>query len=172
MEPNDLLVELFDRVSEHVYDVTSDLEEKALLTSPEPASNPIGWLVWHLARIEDQHFTEILETDQVWVEEDWGPRFGLSSSDPYNTGFGHTPDDVATIKPESTDTLREYYAAVEARARPLLESTTPADLDRVVDRRWDPPVSLGVRLVSIADDAIQHAGQAAYVKGLLQRRGG
>ena len=45
----------------------------------------------------------------------------------------------------------------------MLEGLAPDDLDRVVDRRWDPPVTLGVRLVSIADDSLQHAGQAAYV---------
>ena len=44
---------------------------------------------------------------------------------------------------------------------------TPADLDVVVDERWDPPVTMGVRLVSIADDCLQHVGQAAYVRGLL-----
>ena len=49
----------------------------------------------------------------------------------------------------------------------MLEGLSPADLDRIVDRRWDPPVTLGVRLVSIADDCLQHAGQAAYVRGLL-----
>ena len=51
-----------------------------------------------------------------------------------------------------------------------MAALTVESLDRIVDTRWDPPVTLGVRLVSIADDDIQHAGQAAYVKGLLQRR--
>jgi hypothetical protein len=45
-----------------------------------------------------------------------------------------------------------------------------ADLDRVVDRSWDPPVTLGVRLVSVIADDLQHAGQAAFVRGILQRR--
>ena len=49
----------------------------------------------------------------------------------------------------------------------MLTSLSADDLDRVVDRRWDPPVTLGVRLVSVADDGLQHAGQAAYVRGLL-----
>ena len=57
-----------------------------------------------------------------------------------------------------------------ARTRSFLGSLTADDLDRVVDEAWDPPVTLGVRLVSIADDDIQHAGQAAYVRGLLARR--
>jgi uncharacterized damage-inducible protein DinB len=169
MELGELLIEVFGRVTEHVHGIVSDLDEEALLTSPEAGSNPIGWLIWHLTRVEDMHVSEILEAEQVWVEQDWGPRFGLES-EPYNVGFGHTPDDVAAVKAGSAETLIEYYTAVDARTRPLLESTTLDDLDRIVDRRWDPQVTLGVRLVSIADDAIQHAGQAAYVKGLLQRR--
>ncbi len=51
----------------------------------------------------------------------------------------------------------------------MLSSLGDADLDRIVDRRWDPPVMMGVRLVSIADDSLQHVGQAAYVRGLLGR---
>jgi hypothetical protein len=172
MELKDLLIELFGRVTEHVEAITSGLGQEALAASPEPGSNPIGWLIWHLTRVEDMHVAEILDADQLWVAHDWGPRFGLASSEPDNVGFGHQADDVASIRPESADALVEYHTAVDARTRTLLEATTLADLDRIVDHRWDPPVSLGVRLVSIADDAIQHAGQAAYVRGLLQRRGG
>ncbi|KAA0232299.1 MAG: hypothetical protein JJLCMIEE_03552 [Acidimicrobiales bacterium] len=169
MELKDLLIDLFGRVSEQVHDVTSDIDEEELLTSPEPGSNPIGWLIWHLTRVQDMHISEILETEQLWVDQDWGPRFGLAS-EPYNIGYGHTVEQIGTVKPDSAAALFEYFTAVEARTRPLLESTTPSDLDRIVDRRWDPPVNLGTRLVSIADDSIQHAGQAAYVKGLLRRR--
>jgi hypothetical protein len=169
MQASDLLKELFGRVTEHVHAITADLDPEAMLASPEPGSNPIGWLVWHLTRVQDMHVSELLETEQVWVEQDWGPRFELVS-EPYEMGFGHTPEQVVAVRPASTDTLIEYYTAVEARTRPLLESTTLDDFDRIVDRRWDPPVNLAVRLVSIVDDSIQHAGQAAYLKGLLERR--
>ena len=47
---------------------------------------------------------------------------------------------------------------------------TDADLGRIVDERWDPPVTLGVRLISVISDGLQHAGQAAYVRGLAERR--
>jgi hypothetical protein len=40
----------------------------------------------------------------------------------------------------------------------------------VVDEAWDPPVTLGVRLVSVIDDCAQHAGQAAFVRGIVLRR--
>jgi hypothetical protein len=75
-----------------------------------------------------------------------------------------------SIRPESAGVLVSYYSAVAARTRQLLERTKPKDLDRIIDERWDPPVTVGVRLVSVADDNIQHAGQAVYVRGILDRR--
>ena len=139
-----------------------------LTTPPGPGTNPVGWLVWHLSRGQDHHVAEIVGEDQIWVSGGWAPRFGLDP-DPQNTGFGHSPDEVAAVRPDGPDALVGYYTAVAARTRALLERVTAAELDRVVDRRWDPPVTLGVRLVSIADDDIQHAGQAVYARGMLLR---
>jgi len=87
--------------------------------------------------------------------------------DPANSGYGHTPEQVASVRPESAGALTGYLDAVHTRVVAFLEGLDADDLDRIVDRRWDPPVTLGVRLVSIADDGLQHAGQAAYVRGLL-----
>ena len=71
------------------------------------------------------------------------------------------------MRPESPDVLLGYLGEVDARTDDDARGPGPDDLDRVVDQRWDPPVTLGVRLVSIADDCLQHVGQAAYVRGLL-----
>ena len=51
-----------------------------------------------------------------------------------------------------------------------LAGLEPRDLDRIVDKSWDPPVSLGVRLVNVTAEDLQHAGQAAYIRGMLSRR--
>jgi hypothetical protein len=122
--------------------------------------------VWHLARVEDSHVAEFLDEDQVWVGDGWAGRFGLAP-DPSNTGYGHSAEEVRSVRPERPEVLLEYLDAVDQRTREILSGLSPEDLDRIVDRRWDPPVTLGVRLVSIADDCLQHAGQAAYVRGLL-----
>lgn len=169
MQINELLAELFGRVTEHVHGIVADLDVDQLLEVPEPGANPIGWLIWHLTRVADMHVAEIIDQDQLWMEDGWAARFGLEP-EPYNMGYGHTPAQVAEVRPESAQALVDYYDAVEARTAALLAGLGPDDLDRIVDRRWDPPVTMGVRLVSIADDAIQHAGQAAYVKGVLLRR--
>ena len=169
MDHAELLIELFGRIDDHVEGVLDGLDAAALTTAPAPGANTIGWLVWHLIRVQDHHVAEVLGEEQVWVRGDVAARCGLTP-DPQNTGYGHTADDVGRIRPDGTDALVGYYAAVAARTRSLLERTTAEDLDRVVDERWDPPVTLGVRLVSIADDDIQHAGQAAYARGLLRSR--
>jgi hypothetical protein len=116
--------------------------------------------------VQDHHVSEILDVDQIWLGGEWAAQFGLDP-DPSNTGYGHAPEEVAAVRPQRPESLLEYLEAVDARTRTMLEKLVPGDLDRIVDRRWDPPVTLGVRLVSIADDCLQHAGQAAYVRGLL-----
>lgn len=52
-----------------------------------------------------------------------------------------------------------------------IDPVTDGDLKRAVDESWDPPVTLAVRLVSVISDGRQHAGQAAYVRGLVKRAG-
>jgi uncharacterized damage-inducible protein DinB len=169
MELNELLVELFGRVAEDVHEAVDGLDADALTTPPAEGTNPIGWLVWHLTRVQDDHIADILDEDQVWTSSDWASRFGVAA-DPANTGYNHSWDDVKSIRPQSADALIDYYEAVAARTRELLDRTTAKDLDRIVDKRWNPPVTLGVRLVSIADDNLQHAGQASYARGMLDRR--
>jgi len=169
MDVRELLIDLFGRVDEHVHEAVEGIDPALLLLAPEPGANPIGWLVWHLIRVQDAQIAELLDADQVWISGDWPKRFGLAA-DPSNHGYGHSPADVAAVRPDSPDALLEYHAAVTSRTRAFLDDLTAADLDRIVDERWDPPVTLGVRLISVADDDIQHGGQAAYVRGVLERR--
>jgi Protein of unknown function (DUF664) len=168
-EIKDLLLDLFGRVDEHVHDAVDGIEPALLQVAPEPGCNPIGWLVWHLSRVQDLHIAELTGDPQVWEGNGWASRFGLTP-DPANHGWGHTEVEVAAVRPDGPEALLEYHAAVAARTRTYIEALVPGDLARIVDKRWDPPVSLGVRLVSIVDDDMQHAGQATYVRGLLERR--
>ena len=161
-----LLLEIYGRIPPLAEEAVDGLTADQLATPPAPGANTIGWLVWHLTRVQDHHVAELLGTDQVWTTGDWAARCGLDP-DPGNTGYGHDAEQVLLVRPESA-----RRAARLPRGRPrahvhMLEGLSPDDLDRVVDRRWDPPVTMGVRLVSIADDCLQHAGQAAYVRGIL-----
>jgi hypothetical protein len=166
MDVASLLLEMYGRIPPLARQAVEDADPTQILYRPAPDANSIAWLIWHVARVQDHHVAELLGTDQIWIEGEWARRFGLAP-DPSNTGYGHSAADVTAVQPDHPDVLLEYLAAVDDRTRSMLAGLTPADLDRIVDTRWDPPVTLGVRLVSIADDSLQHAGQAAYLRGLL-----
>ena len=166
MDVSDLLNELYGRIQPLAQRSVAGLDGDQLARSPTPGTNSIGWLIWHLARVQDHHVSEILDGEQRWVADGWADRFGLPA-DPADIGYGHDADQMAAVQPGGPEILLDYLAVVQGRTMNLLEELTAPDLDRIVDRRWDPPVRLGVRLVSIADDSLQHLGQACYLRGLF-----
>ena len=162
-----LLTDAFERVRETVYDAVMGLTAEQLAFRPYPAGNSIAWLVWHLTRVQDDHVAGVAETAQVWESGEWAPRFGLPAG-AMDTGYGNTSEQVATITVESAEVLTTYYDAVHERTIRYVSTLTDDDLPRIVDKAWDPPVTLGVRLVSVINDDTQHAGQAAYLRGMIQ----
>jgi hypothetical protein len=160
------LLELYTRIPALARGTVEGLTGIQLTQQIAPDANTIAWLVWHVARVQDHHVGQILGTAQLWETGTWASAFGLDD-DPSNTGYGHGPRDVRAVRPESTDALCAYLDAVSARTASMLRDVSPEDLDRIVDRAWDPPVTLGVRLASIAADNLEHVGQAAYVRGIL-----
>jgi uncharacterized damage-inducible protein DinB len=163
-----LLVDAFSRVRESVHGVVDGLDPDDLLLRVDRAANPIGWLVWHLARVEDDHIADAAGIEQVWTSRGFADRFGL----PYDTdahGYGQSSDEVGAFNVKSTDLLLAYYDAVHDQTIRYVQQLSDDDLERVVDKRWDPPVTLGVRLVSVIADSLQHVGQAAFIRGIARR---
>jgi hypothetical protein len=170
MDIDAVLADALTRVRERVPMVVSGLDVDELAWRPDPEANSIAWLVWHLTRIADDHVADVAGTDQVWTSDGWYERFGLPfPADAH--GYGHSSADVAAVR-ASAELLAGYHEAVAEKVLAYVGTLTPSDLDRVVDEGWDPPVTLGVRLVSVANDTAQHVGQAAYVRGMLERRAG
>ncbi len=165
MNPSQLLQEAFGRIVESGTSVVDGLSQDQLAHRPTPDANSIGWLVWHLARVQDDHVAEVAGREQVWSAQGFQARFDLPLEKD-DTGYGHTAQDVGKVWVDA-GALADYLRAVHEQTVAFLAGVSEADLDRVVDERWDPPVTLGVRLVSVLDDDTQHIGQAAYVRGLL-----
>jgi uncharacterized damage-inducible protein DinB len=164
----DLLVDALGRVQETVHSVVEGLSRDQLTRRLEGEANSIAWLVWHLTRIQDDHIAGVAGSDQVWHTDGWVDRFALPL-DRDDDGFGHTSEQVAAVVAEA-DLLLGYHDAVHARSVAYLRTVADEELSRIVDRSWDPPVTLAVRLVSVVNDCTQHVGQAAFVRGVLQRR--
>lgn len=168
MKGTEVLADAFGRIQGVVHEVVEGLDAGQLDARVDPGANSITWLVWHLTRIQDDHVADAADWEQVWQAQGWDERFGLALP-AGSTGYGHTARQAGAVRVGSGELLLGYFDAVHAQTGRFLRELTAADLDRVVDERWDPPVTLGVRLVSVIGDALQHAGQAAFVRGVLTR---
>jgi len=163
MIANELLIDGFKRVHGVINAVLEDITQKQLDYRPKSDANSIAWLIWHLARVQDDHISELADATQVWLSE-WYTEFSL----PYDkeaTGYGQTSEEVSKMH-ATAQHLKGYYDDVFAMTIRYLEGLSEQDYSRIIDTSWDPPVTLAVRLVSVLNDTTQHAGQAAYIRGL------
>ncbi len=160
----DLLRDAFTRLVEHADALTDGLTEQTARYRPTPGANSVAWLLWHSARVQDAQVADIAGVEQVWTAEGWVDRFALDLPRD-DTGYGHPVTDVGKVVAPA-ELLVGYYRAVHSMTLNYLATVTPEELARIVDTHWDPPVTAGVRLVSVIDDCAQHLGQAAYLRGI------
>ena len=164
MKSNELLLDAFGRIRDIVAATLAGVDDESLVRRPASTGNSIAWLIWHLSRVEDLQLASAAGVEQVWTSQEFAGRFNLPLP-VRDTGYGHSSDKVDAVQ-APPELLLEYYDAVHRQTVAFLKTLGDEDLDRIVDTRWDPPVTLGVRLVSTIADCLQHVGQAAYAKGL------
>ena len=164
----DLLVDAFERIPEQVHSVLDGLPRDQLIFRIDSQANTIAWLIWHLSRIEDDHIAEVAGRPQVWTSDGWARRWRLPLDDS-DTGYGHTSEQVAAVTGDAK-LLRGYFDAVHELTGQYVRAITDRDLDRINDDSWDPPVTLGVRLVSVASHGFEQVAQAAFIRGVLDRK--
>ena len=166
MDVSEVLLDAFGRLPGSVRGAVKGLDASQLNHRPYADGNSVAWLIWHLARVEDAQVADVAGTPQAWIEDGWYGRLGLPLHQE-DTGYGHTSEQVGLVRVSSGDELAGYYRDVHARTAAFVSGLTALQLDEVVDAAWDPPVTLGVRLVSILADVLEHVGQAAYLRGAL-----
>src|ERR1700678_2868644 len=160
----ELLADAFGRVREELHAAVDGLSEDELAVRLDADANSIAWLAWHLTSVQDDHVAGAFGVEQLWPK--WRERFGLSGN---AVGYGDTTEQVARVRADA-ELLTAYHDAVYQQTIDLVSGVSDADLPRVVDDRWDPPVTLSVRLVSVISDCLQHVGQAAFIRGIIERR--
>lgn len=171
MEWDDMMVDAYGRVGEILVRVLDGLKEEDLNWQPKPDANSIGWLCWHLTRVQDDHVSDLMGEEQLWIKEGWHEKFGRPA-DKKDIGFGHTPEDVASFRSPAPQVLLGYHRAVMERSQKFFPTLSKKDLERELNEPWFQPLpTVGVRIVSVLGDSLEHAGQAAYVRGLRQGKG-
>ena len=168
MESQQLLSDGYDRIGQVLRRALDGLSPEELDSQPKADCNSIGWLAWHLTRVQDSHLADLEGVEQLWSKDGWHARFDRPA-DPADVGWGHTPEQVAAFRSPEAQTLLDYHLAVSERTKRYFGSLTAADLDRELNEpRYQPLPTVGVRIVSVLSDNLQHAGQAAYVRGYLR----
>jgi len=168
MDTRGLLTDAFHRLPPLVRHLADGADDHLLHTRLDEDANPLAWLLWHTIRVQDAQVAELAERAEVWIAQGWVDRFGLAL-DPEDHGYGHVREQVASVRVADPALLVGYQDAVVAMVDDYLGEVDADELARIVDHGYDPPVTAGVRLVSILGDAFQHLGQAGYLRGILER---
>lgn len=171
METKDIVFDALDRVRHVLQRTLTGLTLDEIHRQPSADTNSIAWLAWHLTRVQDNGIAGLFDQEQAWINQGWHATFGMDP-DPNNEGFGHTPEQVAAFRAPSVQTLLDYHESVLTQSKSYVAGLAPADFDRTLNEpHYQPLPTVGVRLVSIISDNLQHAGQAAYLRGLFQGKG-
>lgn len=164
-----VLQDAFTRVNESLHRMLSDVTDDELVKEPHPS---IGWLAWRLSRVIDNNASRLAGLDQLWVAGGWGERFGMK---PALYDFGrskaHTREQVRDFR-ASVELLLGYHDVVYERLMTYLKTLTAADLARELNEpQYQPLPTVGVRLVSVLENAMNNQGQIGYLKAYHRLNG-
>ncbi len=168
MDKKELLIAGFERISGTLERTVEGLTAEDMNYQPKPDCNSMGWLTWHLTRWQDFQASSGVKKEQVWIEDKWYEKFGRPA-DPADTGMGHKPEDLVNFKSPDAEVLIGYNRAVLERLKEYINSLSDSDLDKVVEGTpFTPPPTVGLMIIGLWSDGMQHTGQVGYVRGYLQ----
>jgi len=166
MDAREVLLDAAQRPIESTHQVLKGIDADVVNRMPDDTHSSIAWLIWHSGRQMDAQLAHLSGGEQVWRQDGWAERFALDRP-AEAMGFGDTPADVAKVRVSDPALLSGYLEAAVSALCTYIRGLSDSDLDDVIGH-MPGPISRGVRIVSIIDDAVAHVSQAAYLRGLLE----
>ena len=163
MTLNEFIVDALDKENGFLLEALDGLGPDELAWQPAADANSIGWILWHMVRVEDmwiQFFAQF--QTELWETEGWHEKIGLPTRD---NGFGHTAEQVNNFPGVDLGEFLRYRASVRQATLAYLDTLTPEDMERV-PRERRPEMSLGAMFRQIIGEMYQHVGHIAYLRGL------
>jgi hypothetical protein len=171
MEVNEMLAGAYGGILRTLQYTLEGLTQEDMNWQPKPDCNSIGWLAWHPIRFQDIQISDFTGQEQLWIKDKWYEKWGRKP-DPRETGGAMKPEDLAKFKSPDAKTVLAYVTAVSERTQQYFKTLKKEDLDKVMEKvPFKPPPTVGMMLSIILSDGLQHAGQASYVRGMLQGLG-
>jgi DinB superfamily len=165
---SEFIEDALNREQRFLMEAVQDLTPEELARQPRPEANHIGWLLWHMFRVEDMWVQFFAQHQlELWERDGWHQKFGLPTRD---NGFGHTPEQVAGFPALGLSELLQYGEAVRASTLDYLRSLSGESFD-TIPRERRPDISVGRMFRQLIGEIFQHQGQIAYLKGLIRGPG-
>lgn len=172
MKWQQLIMDIYLRISQELELVLDGLTVDDLNQRPKSDCNSIGWLAWHMTRSQDRCTADLSGNEQLWIKDKWYIKFSRVQ-DPDDSGYHHSLEDITAFKSPDGETLLKYHHAVlEESTQYINKKLSESELDREIKSQTSGRVSLArVRILGVINDSLQHAGQAAYLRGLIKGKG-
>ena len=168
MTLNEFIEDAFITEEEYLMDAIGDLTPAEMMWKAGPEANHIGWILWHMIRVEDMWFQFFIQRQtEIWERDGWNEKFALPTRD---NGFEHPQEQVTSFPAYDLETMIAYGAAVRAETLSYLRSITPEQMN-IVPRDARPEMSVGRIFRQVVGEVYQHQGHIAYLKGLLRANG-
>jgi hypothetical protein len=179
MELKNFIERALDVLKQHYYGVLKGITASELSWQPGPNANSIGFIFWHVTRVEDRlvvHFAQ--GKPEVWIRDGWHQRWGISAE---TTGLEYPPEQVESFPvPELTE-MQSYFEAVRKETRTYLQTIDANGFEDRPPRTPYPESSravaffqnytVGNMFCQLIGEANQHLGQVAYIRGLQKHLG-
>ena len=165
MTLNEFIEDALNKEQESLMEAVSDLTPQELAWRAGPEANPIGWILWHMVRVEDMWIQFFIQQQpEIWERDGWHQRFGLPTRD---NGFGHTAEQVASFPNLDLAELLRYSQAVRTQTLEYLRGLGPEHYS-LVPRERRPEMSVSAVFRQIVGEFYQHQGHISYLKGLIR----
>ncbi len=143
------------------------LGEDELNWRPTLQSNSIDWMVWHMARVEDNLINVVLQNHgAIWERDNWSGRLAITYA---GAGAGMTMREIGEMGRIDVPKVLEYYRSVRQSTADYFEDgMSESDLSRTIEhtnfRGWTGAQILGRLLCEEAE----HLGQIEYLRGMMR----
>jgi hypothetical protein len=139
------------------------LTPQNLKWKPAPQANPIGFLLWHYMRTEDNLVTGLQGKPAIWETEKWYEKMGLDAK-AQGTGFKEPDVDKIAVLPLAD--LVAYAERVSRNTQEYLKTLDDVKLDFAPDPAR-PRRTIGALLRNfLLAHGWWHLGEIKYIKGL------
>ncbi len=130
MDATQMFLIRHQRMHTRVDRLTDGLTEEQIREPVSPEANPLAWLLWHIARVEDASINLLIGDGPQVFNEAWMRQLGVTRHD---FGPGMTMAEVVALSAEIDLTaLQAYWRAVGERTITVVSALSPAELDEVI----------------------------------------